>query len=77
MTAPRLEAGAAYWKRSLQAFVGPADVSIAFVDPSGRERTWRGRLLRLDDAAGPIVEHAGAPARLCSWEQLRAMEDVG
>lgn len=77
MTAPRLEAGAAYWKRSLQAFVGPADVSIAFQGPVGRTRTWRGRLLRLDDPGGPIVEHAGEPARLCTWEQLRAVEDVG
>lgn len=77
MTAPRLEAGAAYWKRSLQAFVGPADVAVAFRDPGGRTRTWRGRLLRLDDPGGPIVEHGGEPARLCSWEQLLSVEAVG
>ena len=66
---------AAYWRRGLALFVG-GSAQLTFVDGEGRERTWVGQLLRLDDERGPIIDWQGEPRRLCAWEQLRAAESA-
>lgn len=66
----------AYWARSLAAFgVGDKLNTITFRS-QGVERRWTGRILRIDDKAGLIVEGNDGPRRLCKWEGLISISDV-
>lgn len=65
-----------YWQRSLGAFGAAGKMNTITFRSQGVERRWTGRILRINDKSGLIVQWTDGPRRLCRWEDLVSISDA-